>query len=791
MNANQYLNQMKNLAKAALAALGVLLLCTTTNAQTINIGPNQYAFRYTVDPDFGLFFNATDVRYEFRNGSANTVLGFSANNGALTTNLTFSSGSDLTIGNNRYAFRAAFDPNYGLFFNASALEYQFLNNLASPIFSINANTGEYTSDIQFEAGSGILVKPNTFALRSAADPDAGLYFGGPEYEFRDLSGDAIMAVNVNNGNVRVKGGLRLGNSSSSQAGNIRWTGTDFQGYNGSNWASLTTGTAGPAGPIGPLGPQGNSGSTGATGAQGPQGNTGSTGATGAQGPQGNTGATGATGAQGPQGNTGATGAQGPAGLLPNGASNTVPFWNGSAWTVNNPDGLRSDGVNVSIGASPSTSNRLLVNNPIPATPAPGKAVIRANRNGSINNALAGSSWQNNQADNALTGWVNWGNSYSAGVYGSSFLDFVNSAAVLGTNNLGSIFGGLAYRNDLGQLKAGYFNGDVQVTSGRITVDNNSPSDTVGIILPGLDNYYASEAWKFGSSSTGGGAISGDFVLGRSAQKEYIFWTSYFRPVQDNSNALGGLGNRWTTISASNGTINTSDAREKKNIKELDYGLETLMQLKPVSYEWKEDVANMGTKLGFIAQDLLELIPEVVVTEEAVENRETGEVTYQEAERMGVFYDDLIPVLTKAIQEQQGTIEALAKENEKLQNQLEDVMGRMDLFEQDLQSCCFNPQTGSTIETNDNATENAELGQNIPNPFSESTIIRYYLPDGTAKAIIRITDMSGSPVQDLQLGAHRGANQVEFQTQGLAAGTYLYSLFVDGKFIDTKKMMIVR
>ncbi|MFT4770803.1 MAG: hypothetical protein ACJAZC_002167 [Cryomorphaceae bacterium] len=46
---------------------------------------------------------------------------------------------------------------------------------------------------------------------------------------------------------------------------------------------------------------------------------------------------------------------------------------------------------------------------------------------------------------------------------------------------------------------------------------------------------------------------------------------------------------------------------------------------------------------------------------------------------------------------------------------------------------------------------------------------------------------GSPVQDLQ----GGANQVELQTQGLASGTYLYSLFVDGKFIDTKKMVIMK
>jgi hypothetical protein len=68
-----------------------------------------------------------------------------------------------------------------------------------------------------------------------------------------------------------------------------------------------------------------------------------------------------------------------------------------------------------------------------------------------------------------------------------------------------------------------------------------------------------------------------------------------------------------------------------------------------------------------------------------------------------------------------------------------------------------------VGTNNSSSEAAELGQNIPNPFSESTIIRYYLPARTNNAIIRTTDLGGSPVQDLQLAAQRGANQVNFQT----------------------------
>ena len=756
---------MKSFYKLVAVAAAILFWQNHSIAQTINIGPNQYAFQFTGDPDFGLFFNATTGRYEFLNGSATPVIGFSANSGALTTNLSFENGSDLLIGNNRYAFRAASNNNYGLFFNAASTEFQFLNNTASPIFAINANTGEYATDIEFETGSGVLVKPNTFGLRSAVDPDAGLYFGGPEYEFRDLSGLAAFAVNINNGNARLKGGIRVSNSSSNQAGNIRWTGSDFQGYNGSSWTSLTAGTPGPQGPEGPEGPQGPQGNTGATGPQGPDG------------------------------------AQGADGLLPNGTPNAIPYYDGSEWQVSST-GFNYNGSQASIGIPVSSNVSRLFVDAIENSAIAGRSSIEGYRFGLSVSPGPLTDWSG--ADVGIRGTVNWGNSFSAGVYGSSFLDYNNSAAVIGVglNPIASstvtTFGALGYRiND--QLKAGYFSGDVDILEGHITVANQtSASDTIGIELEGRDNYVRSGDWNFGESSASGGAFAQDFIIGRKqsgqstvSSKEYIFWTSYFQPVQDNNKSLGGISNRWTAVFATNGTVITSDAREKKNIKDLDYGLETLMSLKPVSYEWKEDNANMGTKLGFVAQDLLEVVPEVVVTEEAVENRETGEVTYQEAERMGVFYDDLIPILTKAIQEQQGTIEELTQENEKLQDQLKDVLDRMDLFEQDLQSCCFSTQGGSEVGTNNNSSEDAELRQNIPNPFSESTIIRYYLPDGTANAIIRITDMGGSPVQDLQLGATRGANQVEFQTQGLASGTYLYSLFVDGKFVDTKKMMIAK
>ena len=101
-----------------------------------------------------------------------------------------------------------------------------------------------------------------------------------------------------------------------------------------------------------------------------------------------------------------------------------------------------------------------------------------------------------------------------------------------------------------------------------------------------------------------------------------------------------------------------------NIKPLNYGLEDLLKLKPVSYQWKSNPES-GTKLGLIAQDLLEVVPEVVKDWEYEFSEETRTQKKVKSERLGVYYSDLIPVLINSVQEQQKMIEELKKEIEEL------------------------------------------------------------------------------------------------------------------------------
>jgi len=105
------------------------------------------------------------------------------------------------------------------------------------------------------------------------------------------------------------------------------------------------------------------------------------------------------------------------------------------------------------------------------------------------------------------------------------------------------------------------------------------------------------------------------------------------------------------VLAVNGTIQTSDRRMKKEINNLNYGLNTVLKLRPVSYKWKK--GNQNVNLGLIAQEVQKLIPEVI------------DVGTDKDRTLGMKYTELIPVLINAIQEQQKEITDLKKMVNKL------------------------------------------------------------------------------------------------------------------------------
>jgi hypothetical protein len=107
------------------------------------------------------------------------------------------------------------------------------------------------------------------------------------------------------------------------------------------------------------------------------------------------------------------------------------------------------------------------------------------------------------------------------------------------------------------------------------------------------------------------------------------------------------------VGTTSGTVvgtQTSDERIKNILGPVTYGLDEIKQLDPVSYALKSDPEQVP-HLGFIAQQVLPLVPESVFdTDEVIEE---GEPT-----KLGMEYVSLIPVLVNAIKELSAEVDAL-------------------------------------------------------------------------------------------------------------------------------------
>lgn len=120
------------------------------------------------------------------------------------------------------------------------------------------------------------------------------------------------------------------------------------------------------------------------------------------------------------------------------------------------------------------------------------------------------------------------------------------------------------------------------------------------------------------------------------------------------------------IFATNATIATSDEKFKENITPLNKGLEIVNKLKPVTFNFISDTENNFSEyeeVGFIAQDVDRALSTETFAKSIVKSADDSEPT----STMGLATQNLIPILTKAIQEQQALIKALEQRILTLEN----------------------------------------------------------------------------------------------------------------------------
>jgi hypothetical protein len=159
-----------------------------------------------------------------------------------------------------------------------------------------------------------------------------------------------------------------------------------------------------------------------------------------------------------------------------------------------------------------------------------------------------------------------------------------------------------------------------------------------------DANYSGEEWFSGTMYAG---AFNNWIVGYDAsggQGEYVANAKLLVDHNGNVHADADV----VAFSTTTG----SDRRLKKNIKDLPYGLDDILKLRAVEFDWKE---KRGGKhdIGVIAQEIQEVIPEVVN-----EVKTIGKSSEELESHLSVDYGKIVSVLIKAVQEQQEQINKL-------------------------------------------------------------------------------------------------------------------------------------
>lgn len=256
--------------------------------------------------------------------------------------------------------------------------------------------------------------------------------------------------------------------------------------------------------------------------------------------------------------------------------------------------------------------------------------------------------------------------------------------------------------------------------------------------------------------------------------------------------VGGDNTRRAYVEDDTGDwVQPSDKNLKTSIKKIEHILPKVNLLEPVSYRYKSKNNNSTRTLGFLAQDVEKVLPELV--------------HYGENGELGLAYGEFAVIAIRAIQEQQIILEQQEQKKRQqqdeinyLQSTVENQNQRINHLEQQLAKINQFIENQSSTVLISNEIHQYEmilqkevfLGQNYPNPFNEQTSIDFFIPTAVKKASLLVTTTEGKLLQKLNI-EERGKGQVNLNIKGLASGIYFYNLIVDGQQLEARKMVLER
>jgi hypothetical protein len=337
----------------------------------------------------------------------------------------------------------------------------------------------------------------------------------------------------------------------------------------------------------------------------------------------------------------------------------------------------------------------------------------------------------------------------------------------------------------------------------------------------------------GSENVAVGSQAG-YAQTTGSDNTYVGYQADASSNYSNSTALGhgaliGANNQVrvgntsvTSIGGYQPWTNLSDGRFKFNIEENVKGLDFINKLRPVNYQINAEVydqylmknmpdsirkarmagidyANIKSVIhtGFIAQEVEQAAKETGYVFDGVH------LPQNETDSYTLAYSQFVVPLVKAVQELSKQADNLKAGNAKLDSVVQAQNEKINALQNQLESCCTMSQQNSPGATAGNATNNLNgngisdeasktspaLYQNAPNPFSQQTSIGYFIP-AAQSASIMIFDLNGKFMLERSINSF-GKGAVIVNGNDLNAGMYVYSLIVDGKIIDTKRMILTK
>jgi len=240
---------------------------------------------------------------------------------------------------------------------------------------------------------------------------------------------------------------------------------------------------------------------------------------------------------------------------------------------------------------------------------------------------------------------------------------------------------------------------------------------------------------------------------------------------------------------SNGHWFGSDSSFKTNVQPVRDALIKVLQLRGVYYDLKTDSTSSGGTDPETLNDSTIVAPGVMNSLLDERERPYIGLIAQEVEPVVPELVRTMPDGTKALAYQ--SIVALLIESIKTQQmELDSIRCMLDQYREELQNIHLQPKNNSSEvkSSQPDYGDRSLLYQNSPNPFNENTTIRYYLCENANSSKIFVFDLQGTMVRSFGLTGH-GEGEVIMHGSDLKPGMYIYSLFVDGQEVDTKRMLL--